>query len=72
MHRSVLIAQIDADVKHTFFSSDTLARGIGSMNEDTWQKTVKTLVEQGAMKQTIDASNAFADKYLAAAKPVKQ
>jgi hypothetical protein len=24
------------------------------------------------MKQTIDASNAFADKYLAAAKPVKQ
>lgn len=70
--RDVLIAQIDADVKHTFFSSDTLARGIGSMNEDTWQKTVKTLVEQGAMKQTIDASNAFADKYLAAAKPVKQ
>jgi NitT/TauT family transport system substrate-binding protein len=70
--RDVLIAQIDADVKHTFFSSDTLARGIGSMNEDTWRKTVKTLVEQGAMKQTIDASNAFADKYLAAAKPVKQ
>jgi hypothetical protein len=25
-----------------------------------------------AMKQTIDASKAFADKYLAAAKPVKQ
>ena len=70
--RDVLIAQIDADVKHTFFSSDTLAHGIGSMDEDTWQKTVKTLVEQGAMKQTIDASNAFADKYLAAAKPVKQ
>jgi len=70
--RDVLIAQIDADVKHTFFSSDTLARGIGSMNEDTWRKTVNTLVEQGAMKPTIDASNAFADKYLAAAKPVKQ
>jgi hypothetical protein len=42
------------------------------MDEDTWQKTVKTLVEQGALKQTIDASKAFADKYLAAAKPVKQ
>jgi NitT/TauT family transport system substrate-binding protein len=68
----VLIAQIDADVKHTFFSSDTLAHGIGSMNKDTWQKTVKTLVEQGAMKQTIDASKAFAYKYLAAASPVKQ
>ena len=42
------------------------------MNEDTWQKTVKTLVDQGAMKQTIDASKAFSDKYLAAAKPLKQ
>ena len=42
------------------------------MNEDTWQKTIKTLVDQGAMKQTIDASNAFADKYLAAANPLKQ
>ena len=35
------------------------------MDEDTWQKTVKTLAEQGAMKQTIDASKAFADKCLA-------
>jgi hypothetical protein len=42
------------------------------MNEDAWRKTVNTLVEQGAMKPTIDASNAFADKYLAAATPVKQ
>jgi NitT/TauT family transport system substrate-binding protein len=31
--RNVLIAQIDADVKHTFFSSDTLAHGIGWMNK---------------------------------------
>ena len=68
----MLIAQIEADVKHTFFSSDTLAHGIGWMNEETWQKTVKTLVEQGAMKQTIDASKAFADKYLAAASSMKQ
>jgi hypothetical protein len=42
------------------------------MDENTWQKTVKTLVELGAMKQTIDSSKTFADKYLAAAKPVKQ
>jgi hypothetical protein len=42
------------------------------MKEYTWQKTVKTLVEQGTMKQTIDASKAFTDKYLAVARPVKQ
>jgi NitT/TauT family transport system substrate-binding protein len=70
--KDVLIAQIDADIKHTFFSRDTQANGIGWMNEDTWQKTVKTLVEQGAMKRTIDASKAFAGEYLAAAKPAKR
>jgi NitT/TauT family transport system substrate-binding protein len=70
--KDVLIAQIEADVKHTFFSNDTLAHGIGWMNEDIWQKTIRTLVEQGAMKQTIDASKAFADRYLAAANPLKQ
>ena len=68
----MLVAQIEADMKHTFFSQDTKANGIGWMTEDTWQKTVNTLVDQGAMKQTIDASKAFADKYLAAAKPLKQ
>jgi NitT/TauT family transport system substrate-binding protein len=70
--KDVLVGQIDADIKHTFFSKDTQANGIGWMNEGTWQKTVSTLVEQGAMKQTIDVSKAFADKYLAAAKPLKQ
>ncbi len=70
--KDVLVQQIIADVKHTFFSKDTQANGIGAMNEDTWQKTVKTLVDQGAMKQTIDASKAFAGKYVAAAKPLKQ
>ena len=55
---------LDADIKHTFFK-DTQTDGIGRMDEDTWQKTVKTLAEQGAMNQTIDASKAFADKCLA-------
>jgi NitT/TauT family transport system substrate-binding protein len=70
--KDVLVTQIDADIKHTFFSKETLASGIGWLNEGTWQKTVKTLVEQGALKQTIDASKAFTDKYLAAAQPVRQ
>jgi NitT/TauT family transport system substrate-binding protein len=70
--KDVLVGQIDADVKHTFFSKDTQVNGVGWMTEDTWQKTIKTLVDQGAMKQSIDASTAFTDRYFAAAKPLKQ
>jgi NitT/TauT family transport system substrate-binding protein len=70
--KQVLVEQIEADVQRTFFSDDTKAHGIGWMTEDKWQKTISTLVDQGAMKQTIDASKAFTDKYLAAANPLKQ
>jgi NitT/TauT family transport system substrate-binding protein len=70
--KGVLLAQLEADVKHTFFGPDSKAHGIGWMTEDKWQKTVKTLVDQSAMKQTIDASKAFSDKFLAAANPIKQ
>jgi NitT/TauT family transport system substrate-binding protein len=70
--KDVLVKQILADVKYTFFSDETKRNGIGWMTPDTWQKTVKTLADQGAMKGTIDASKAFTDKYLAAANPLKQ
>ena len=70
--KDVLVAQLRADIEHTFFGADTKANGIGWMTEDKWQKTVSTLVDQGGMKQTIDASKAFSDKYIAAANPLKQ
>jgi NitT/TauT family transport system substrate-binding protein len=70
--KDVLVKQIEADVKYTFFSDDTKKNGIGSMNLDTWQKTIKLLVDQGGMKGNIDAAKAFNDKYVAAAKPLKQ
>jgi NitT/TauT family transport system substrate-binding protein len=70
--KDVLVKQIEADIKYTFFSDETKKNGIGSMNLDTWQRTVKTLVDQGGMKGNIDAAKAFTDKYIAAAKPLKQ
>jgi NitT/TauT family transport system substrate-binding protein len=70
--KDVLTAQLDADIKHTFFSPDTKAHGIGWMTEDTWQKTVKTLADQSVIKQPIDAAKAFTDKYIAAANPLKR
>ena len=68
----VLIAQLQADIEHTFFSPDTKAHGIGWMTEDIWQKTVKTLVYQNSMKQTIDATKAFNNQYVSAANTLKR
>ena len=70
--KDVLVGQIEADLKRTFFSPDTKANGIGWMTAATWQKTVDTLVDQGAMKQRIDVAPAFNVKYLTGANPLKQ
>jgi NitT/TauT family transport system substrate-binding protein len=70
--KDVLVGQIEADLKRTFFSPDTKTNGLGWMTAATWQKTVDTLVDQGAMKQRIDVAPAFNVKYLTAANPLKQ
>jgi NitT/TauT family transport system substrate-binding protein len=70
--KDVLVKQIEADLKYTFFSDATKAHGIGAMNQDVWQKTVKILSEQGAMKGSIDPVKAFSNKYVAASNPLKR
>jgi NitT/TauT family transport system substrate-binding protein len=70
--KDVLVKQIEADIKATFFSADTKANGIGWMTKAGWTSTEKILVEQGAMKQTINVDAAFTDKYLNAARALKR
>lgn len=70
--KDVLVQQIQADVKSTFFSEDSKAHGIGWMTKAKWESTAKLLVEQGAMKQNIDVSAAFTDKFLTGASPLKR
>jgi len=70
--KDVLVKQIEADVKGTFFSPDTKAHGIGWMTKDKWEKTARLLLDQGAMPQAINVEAAFTDKYLTGAKPLKQ
>jgi NitT/TauT family transport system substrate-binding protein len=70
--KDVLVKQIEADIKSTFFSADTKANGIGWMTKDYWSKTAKILLDQGAMKQAINIDAAFTDKFLAAANPLKR
>ncbi len=68
----VLVAQLQADIKSTFFSPDTKANGLGWMTADYWEKTTKILLDQGAMKQAIKVDAAFTDKFLSGAKPLKR
>ncbi len=42
------------------------------MTKAGWTSTEKILVEQGAMKQTINVDAAFTDKYLNAARALKR
>jgi NitT/TauT family transport system substrate-binding protein len=70
--KDVLVKQIEADIKATFFSADTKANGIGWMTKAGWTSTDKILVEQGAMKQAINVDAAFTDKYLKAANALKR
>ncbi len=70
--KDVLVAQLQADIKSTFFSPDTKANGLGWMTADYWEKTTKILLDQGAMKQAIKVDAAFTDKFLSGAKPLKR
>jgi NitT/TauT family transport system substrate-binding protein len=70
--RDILVQQIEADIKSTFFNNETKTHGLGWMTNDRWQQTVKILVDQGAMKQSIDPASAFSDKFLSAANALKR
>jgi NitT/TauT family transport system substrate-binding protein len=70
--KEVLVEQIGADFKGTFFSPDTKEHGLGWMTKDGWVTTTKILLDQGAMSTPIDVNAAFVDKYLGAAKALKQ
>jgi NitT/TauT family transport system substrate-binding protein len=70
--KDVLVKQIEADIKSTFFSPETKTHGIGSMTRDAWASTIKILLEQGVMKQSINVEAAFNDKFLSAANALKR
>jgi NitT/TauT family transport system substrate-binding protein len=70
--KDVLVKQIEADIKGTFFSSETKAHGLGWMTKEMWASTNKILLDQGVIKQAIDVDVTFTDKYLAKANALKQ
>lgn len=61
---NVLLAQLKADIDHTFTSDETKAHGLGWMTVATWQKTIDVLSAQGAIKKPIQADAVFTDAFL--------
>ncbi|WP_119272520.1 ABC transporter substrate-binding protein [Taklimakanibacter deserti] len=70
--RDILVKQLEADIKSTFFSAETAKDGIGAMTLDTWTATAKVLRDQGVMKKDIDLEAAFSNRFILAAKPLKK
>lgn len=70
--KDVLIAQLQADIKSSFFSDDTKVNGIGWMTKEAWERTIKTLTEQGAIKHPVDPAAAFSDRFLREAKALRR
>ncbi len=70
--KDVLVKQLEADIKSTFFSPDTESHVIGWMTKEGWSSTTKILLEQAVMKQAINVDSAFDDKFLTAAKAMKR
>jgi NitT/TauT family transport system substrate-binding protein len=69
--KDVLVKQIEADIKGTFFSADTKKNGLGWMTKEVWTSTNKILLDQGVIKTPIDVDATFSDKYLAKANAPK-
>lgn len=70
--RDILVKQLEADIKSTFFSAETAKDGIGAMTLETWTATAKTLRDQGVMKKDIDLEAAFSNRFILAANPLKK
>ncbi len=70
--RDVLVAQLKADIAATFFNDDTRAHGLGWMTADHWQRTMDTLLQQGALKAALPIDQAFNNGFVEAAHPLKR
>lgn len=70
--RDILVKQLEADIKTTFFSAETAKDGIGAMTIESWKATAEVLRAQGVMKKDIDLAAAFSNRFILAAKPLKK
>ncbi|SDY80848.1 ABC transporter substrate-binding protein [Herbiconiux ginsengi] len=58
--------QIQADIDNTFTSADTEADGLGTMNDETWQKTIDLLFEQKVIESEPTVTDVQDPQFVAA------
>lgn len=68
----MLMKQLDADIRHTFFSAETKQHGIGALDPNQWAQTAKMFQEQGALAATADPAKGFDNRFVAEAKPLQR
>lgn len=68
----VLLEQLEADIKHTFFNADTKTNGIGHIDPETWAGMIRILREQGSLAAAAPVDGAFDNRFIAAAKALQR
>jgi len=56
---ATLLAQLDADIKSTFFSAYTKQHGIGAISDKQWTATAQVLKEQGMLPADFSAAGGY-------------
>lgn len=69
---SVLSAQLEADIRHTFFSPDTKAQGIGIITKQGWSGTTETLKREGLLEASASPEGGFDNRFVIAANPQRR
>lgn len=64
LDRNVLLAQLDADIKHTFTNASTQKCGLGYMDPARWESTLNVLVTQKVIANAPKLDDVYTNKYL--------
>lgn len=64
LDRNVLLAQLDADIKHTFTNASTEKCGLGYMDPARWQSTLDVLVNQKVISSAPKLEDVYTNKFL--------
>jgi hypothetical protein len=64
LDRNVLLAQLDADIKHTFTNASTGKCGLGYMDPDRWQSTLDVLVTQKVISNAPKLEDVYTNKFV--------
>jgi NitT/TauT family transport system substrate-binding protein len=68
----MLLKQIDADIKSTFFSDYSKTNGIGAISATQWKETAQVLQEQGVLPATFNSNIGFNSSFVEKSSPLKR